>query len=144
MDEPGWVRTVSVPPPSLQDNTADAERLIQALQPHLGSRDIHIDLPLLKRVPHLLRALAPPVRCVLFREGRQWQLVGITALRSDPVPAGVAVDLGTTRVVVRLMDLATGRVVAESAFDNPQLAVGPDILTRVHRADEKGRAGTTP
>jgi uncharacterized 2Fe-2S/4Fe-4S cluster protein (DUF4445 family) len=34
--------------------------------------------------------------------------------------------------VLRLLDLANGQTLAESGFDNPQLTVGPDILTRIH------------
>jgi uncharacterized 2Fe-2S/4Fe-4S cluster protein (DUF4445 family) len=49
--------------------------------------------------------------------------------------AGLAVDLGTSRVVLRLLDLVSSRILAESGFDNPQLAIGPDILTRIHFAD---------
>ncbi|MCK7506260.1 MAG: hypothetical protein MZV70_20790 [Desulfobacterales bacterium] len=44
-------------------------------------------------------------------------------------------DLGTTRVVLRLIDLATGRALGEHAFDNPQIAIGPDVLARIHHAD---------
>ena len=43
---------------------------------------------------------------------------------------GLAVDLGTSRVVLRLVNLRDGERLAEGAFDNPQIAVGPDILDR--------------
>jgi uncharacterized 2Fe-2S/4Fe-4S cluster protein (DUF4445 family) len=33
------------------------------------------------------------------------------------------------------VDLSDGRHIGESSFDNPQIAVGPDILTRIHHAD---------
>jgi len=33
---------------------------------------------------------------------------------------------------LRLLDLTNGQTLAESGFDNPQLTVGPDILTRIH------------
>ena len=40
----GWVQTVSVSPPTLSNNTADADRLIEALKTGVGTRDIFIDL----------------------------------------------------------------------------------------------------
>ena len=43
----GWVKKVSVPEPSLRNNTADAERLIAALKPELKSETVSIDLDLL-------------------------------------------------------------------------------------------------
>ena len=47
-------------------------------------------------------------------------------------------DLGTTRVVLLLIDLSTGRPIAESAVDNPQIVIGPDVLTRIHHAETAG------
>ena len=52
--------------------------------------------------------------------------------------AGLAVDLGTSRVMLRLLDLADGRILSETGFDNPQLAIGPDILTRIHYTETAG------
>jgi uncharacterized 2Fe-2S/4Fe-4S cluster protein (DUF4445 family) len=63
-------------------------------------------------------------------------LIGITLVEDRTTIAGLAVDLGTTRVVLRLLDLDNGHTIAESAFDNPQDAVGPDILARIHYADQ--------
>jgi uncharacterized 2Fe-2S/4Fe-4S cluster protein (DUF4445 family) len=63
-------------------------------------------------------------------------LIGITDTEDPTTIAGLAVDLGTTRVVLRLIDLGLGHTIAESAFNNPQDAVGPDILARIHYADQ--------
>lgn len=46
----GWVKKVSIPVPSLQNNTADAERLIAALKPELKSGTVSIELNPLARV----------------------------------------------------------------------------------------------
>jgi uncharacterized 2Fe-2S/4Fe-4S cluster protein (DUF4445 family) len=132
----GWVHTVSMNPPSLRDNTADADRLKRALQRRLNTEEpIEIGLGLLRRLPSILRESGYRVRCVLFRHRHRWSLVDAQAA-SDPRPfLGLAVDLGTSRVVLRLLDLSSGDIRAETAFDNPQSAVGPDILARIHAAD---------
>jgi len=132
-----WIQTVSLEKPSLKDNTADAERLLQALRSRLKTPAIKIDLDLLKTLPTLLRHSRFNVLCVLFKEKQHWVLIGITdAAEASPV-AGLAIDLGTTRVVLRLLDLATGATLTESAFDNPQEKVGPDILARIHFAEKE-------
>jgi len=133
-----WIKIVSLEPPSLQNNTADADRLISALKTRLKTDSVAIDLEWLKRLPDQLRAWNYRARCVLFKERPGWSLNGLLAPDDDAVIAGLAVDLGTTRVVLRLLDLGTGHAVAESAFDNPQDAVGPDILARIHSADQPG------
>ena len=128
-----WIKTVSLSPPSLQDNTADAERLISALKITLQTDGpIHIDLDLIKRLPDVLRQSGFNVRCTVFKDGYGWQVVSVQSANELRPVAGLAVDLGTSRVVLRLLDLTNGRPLAESGLDNPQLAIGPDILSRIH------------
>jgi len=67
-DLPLWVRTVSLTAPSLRDNTADAERLIQAIRPFLHTSSIDIDLDLLKILPKVLRESRFRVHCVLLKK----------------------------------------------------------------------------
>ena len=132
-----WIQSVSLKAPSLKDNTADAERLIQALKSHLKTAAIDIDLDLLITLPAVLRHSQFKTRCILFKEGQHWVLTGIADAKDATPTAGLAVDLGTARVVLRLLDLSTGRSLAESAFDNPQDSIGPDILTRIHFAENE-------
>ncbi len=130
-----WIQTVSLTPPSLQNNTADAERLIGALKDRLQTDVVHLDLDLLKELPDRLRKWGYRVCCLLFRDRDCWRVTAITRV-DDPHPlAGLAVDLGTTRVALRLVDLSDGRCLAENGFDNPQLAVAPDVLARIHFAE---------
>ena len=44
---------------------------------------------------------------------------------------GLAVDLGTTTVVLRLEDLETGRRLATRSFENPQRFAGSDVMARI-------------
>ncbi len=125
-------------PPSLQDNTADADRLVRALKSRLGADAVHTDLSLARKLPDLLRQWEYQVRCIVFEDRRQWLLLGVMPAGSPSPAAGLAVDLGTSRVVLRLLDMATGDVLGETAFDNPQIEIGPDILARVHHADAPG------
>jgi len=50
---------------------------------------------------------------------------------SGPVH-GLAIDLGTTTVVVRLIDLESGELVADTSFENPQRFGGSDVMSRIH------------
>ena len=44
---------------------------------------------------------------------------------------GIAIDLGTTTVVMDLVDLATGKSVHVSSFENPQRFGGSDVMHRI-------------
>jgi uncharacterized 2Fe-2S/4Fe-4S cluster protein (DUF4445 family) len=57
---------------------------------------------------------------------------GEEVARSTGPIHGLAIDLGTTTVVVRLIDLETGEQVADTSFENPQRFGGSDIMSRIH------------
>ena len=133
-----WVRTVTLAKPTLQDNTADTDRLISALKTDLQTDAVHLDLNFIKELPEILRKYDYKVRCILFKDRHRWLVTGIAGIDDPRTLAGLAVDLGTTKVVLRLLDLTNGRTLGESGFDNPQLAVGPDILIRIHFAETSG------
>ena len=132
-----WIQTVQLDEPSLKNNTADAERLLQALKSQLNTAAVDIDLTVLKTLPKFMRDHGFNIRCVLFKEKHQWVLTDIQDARDTQLCAGLAIDLGTSRVVLRLIDLASGRPMAESAFDNPQETIGPDVLSRIHFAEKE-------
>lgn len=53
----------------------------------------------------------------------------------DPLPPhglGVAIDVGTTTVVVRAIDASTGTVVGSASAFNRQMHYGEDVLTRIN------------
>ena len=133
-----WVTPIALSPPSLRNNTADADRLLEALGQKLGGRPVHADLDLIARIPGLLRQYRFRLRTVLFEDRGRWLLVGVEPPRTTASLSGLAVDLGTTRVTLRLVDLETGAASGEETFDNPQTAIGPDILTRIHHAARPG------
>jgi uncharacterized 2Fe-2S/4Fe-4S cluster protein (DUF4445 family) len=134
----GWVRTVYLTPPTLQDNTADADRLADALKSELKTKRVEIDLDLIKNLPEQLRKWAFKVHCVVLKDRDRWFLTGITDPQDSHTLAGLAVDLGTSTVVLRLLNLSNGQILKESSFHNPQITIAPDILARIHYADLDG------
>jgi uncharacterized 2Fe-2S/4Fe-4S cluster protein (DUF4445 family) len=57
---------------------------------------------------------------------------GLEIARSTDHIYGLAVDLGTTTVVLRLLNLENGELVADSSFENPQRFGGSDVMSRIH------------
>jgi len=60
----------------------------------------------------------------IFLDGKQ--------IADGKVIYGVALDIGTTTVVARLIDLSRGELVASSAFENPQRFAGSNVMSRIH------------
>ena len=54
---------------------------------------------------------------------------------------GVAVDLGTTTVVAKLIDMIDGRCLATEAAVNPQTRFGDDVISRIAYAESEAKLG---
>ncbi|ACB77613.1 ASKHA domain-containing protein [Opitutus terrae] len=65
------------------------------------------------------------------RDGERILLDGQEIARSPGAMHGLAIDLGTTTVVIRLLNLETGEVIADSSFENPQRFGGSDVMARI-------------
>ena len=65
------------------------------------------------------------------RDGDRILLDGVEIDRSTGPIHGLAIDLGTTTVVMRLLNLETGEVIADSSFENPQRFGGSDVMARI-------------
>lgn len=51
---------------------------------------------------------------------------------------GIAVDIGTTTLVVAVLDLRDGRCLDETKMANPQRIFGTDVLSRIQACEEHG------
>ena len=139
-DNDRWIKMVrpTMSPPSLKDNTGDVDRLIKSLQKALQAEHVSVNLTLAKKIPTSLRESNYDVCCVLCEISGSWQMVDLFHSQKDNHIFGLAMDLGTSTVVLRLLDLKTGDIKGESSFLNPQTEIGPDILTRIHFSQEPG------
>ena len=72
------------------------------------------------------------------RDGDRILLDGEEIARSTGPIHGLAMDLGTTTVVLRFLNLETGEVIADAAFENPQRFGGSDVMSRIHYDTEEG------
>ena len=74
------------------------------------------------------------------RQGRTVLLDGEPIAESDGPLLGIATDIGTTTVVMRLVDLETGKILESQSFENPQRFGGSDVMARIlYDSDHKGR-----
>jgi uncharacterized 2Fe-2S/4Fe-4S cluster protein (DUF4445 family) len=74
------------------------------------------------------------------RDGDRILIDGIEVDRSPGPIHGIAMDLGTTTVVLRLIDLETGRLIADTSFENPQRFGGSEVMSRIsYDTDHPGR-----
>ncbi len=105
-----------------------------ACQAAIQNTDCDVEFALLRRRPQILTATSEkPVQLdpLVTRVG---DFVFYDGERIDTYRGhlyGVAIDLGTTTVVVELVDLETGAGLCLSSFDNPQRFGGSDVMNRI-------------
>lgn len=83
-----------------------------------------LDLPVRRE-----RQLLDPA---VTRDGDWVLLDGQPLDRAEGPLYGIAMDLGTTTIVLRLLNLETGELVADASFENPQRFGGSDVMSRIH------------
>lgn len=133
---------LEVAPPSLADNTTDFERLKRELSIRYHIHDLILDLPVLKKLARTLREADWKVTAIV--EMHNWarknppRLIDIKPGNSTGRLYGIAVDIGTTSVVVYLVDLTSAQVVDTAAEYNKQIACGEDIISRIVYARKPG------
>jgi uncharacterized 2Fe-2S/4Fe-4S cluster protein (DUF4445 family) len=79
-----------------------------------------------------------PLDPAVTRAGDRILLDGVEIARSPAPIHGLAMDLGTTTVVLRLLNLETGEVIADASFENPQRFGGSDVMARIQYDTEDG------
>ena len=65
------------------------------------------------------------------RDGDRVLIDGVEVERSTAPIHGIAMDLGTTTIVLRLIDLESGELIADASFENPQRFGGSDVMSRI-------------
>lgn len=65
------------------------------------------------------------------RDGDRILIDGVEVERSTGPIHGIAMDLGTTTIVLRLIDLESGELIADASFENPQRFGGSDVMARI-------------
>ena len=128
---------IRLSPPDQQGNQGDDERLLAVLRARLGDRfgDLSLDLSSLRLLPELGREHGWELEASVG----DFDGAGVVFALAPPASEtayGLAVDIGTTTVVVHLINLATGGFVDACAALNEQVSFGADVISRIIHAQE--------
>ena len=121
---------VELSPPSLEDLTADSQRVAQALDQQHGVRCPNMDIEVLRDISTQLRGWNWSAQACI----RDGECIALNPPSTRLL--GLAIDLGTTKVAGYLLDLDSGRTLASKGIMNPQIAYGEDVITRIQHALE--------
>ena len=125
---------IKLDPPSLVDSLGDLERLARYLDIDAGQ--LGLPLSVLRELPSTLRSSGWKVSVVRDAADLGGSIVSITSGKGCNF--GAALDIGTTTVVLSLIDLLTGRTLATASEYNRQSRAGDDVISRIAQAEEGG------
>lgn len=125
--------TLDIPQPSLADNTGDIDRLNRAIN-GAGFSPVALNPAQMIILTKCLRDLDYKCTAIMGYAVHAWEILNLLPLHSDAPMLGFAVDLGTSSIVLQLLDLSRKEIISEKAFPNPQSVHGTDILSRIQLA----------
>lgn len=124
--------------PTEEDNRSGQKRILDALKEQ--GTDCEMTLDVMRKLYPLCEQAEWKLTASLAWDGKQWMIVEIEPGNTENRHYGLAVDLGSTTVVTRLVDCVTGEEKEEVSCYNKQIAFGTDILTRIFYAKDKIQA----
>ncbi|HRU01220.1 MAG TPA: ASKHA domain-containing protein, partial [Victivallales bacterium] len=111
----------SLIPPSLENQKADFE----ALREDLSVQDISLET--LRTIPMFLRENSFKGTAVLSDN----KIICLDKGNTESINFAVAVDIGTTTIVVSLIDIVKGKTIDSKGSLNPQTKFGDDLISRI-------------
>ena len=125
---------------SLNKNT-DAEKFLQnpsyrlACQAKLTNTDCSVEFEVLRRQPKILTQSSVsrkiPLDKIITKKDKNIIRNNKVLDKFKGCIYGLAIDAGTTTIVMNLIDLETNETVTTASFENPQRFGGSDIMNRI-------------
>jgi uncharacterized 2Fe-2S/4Fe-4S cluster protein (DUF4445 family) len=119
-------------PPSLQDPEGDDLRIAKVLA-GMGFDPVLIDYEVVKEMPKILREGGWKVTFTMLDDH---EVVNVQPGDRTKELYGVAVDIGTTKLAVFIVDLLDGGIIFADGIMNPQIRYGEDVISRIGYASQ--------
>jgi len=132
---------LQLPPPTAQDNLSDITRLISYLNVKHGEHRLDVALPVIRKIPDVIREKDFEVTATLVRPVRdvgKTRLINVQAGDTTGRSYAIAMDIGTTTIYGQVIDLISGAVLAEYGDFNGQISFGEDVISRIVYAEKPG------
>ncbi len=122
-------------PPTLDDNISDLERLKRELVAN-GLGCLRVPFRFMSKLARTVREDNWNITISTIHSDDCYEITNIFSGNRKTPQYGIAVDIGTTTVVVYLVDLSDGTLVDVASIYNSQIRFGDDVITRIVNATE--------
>ncbi|MBI5663984.1 MAG: DUF4445 domain-containing protein [Nitrospirae bacterium] len=126
---------LQLPRPSLDDNISDLERLKRELMSN-GLGCLRVPFRFMNNLARTVRQKDWEITLATIHCEDCYEIINIFPGNQKIPQYGIAVDIGTTTLVVYLIDLTNGALVDVASTYNSQIRFGDDVITRIVNATE--------
>ncbi len=126
-------------PPDVQNNMPDVTRLIEYLKLKGNEHKLELTLPVIRKLPDVLRQDSFQVTVTLVRPVRddgKTLVIDVQAGDTTAANYAIAMDIGTTTIYGQLIDLTSGECLGEYGDFNGQISYGEDVISRIIYAEK--------
>ncbi len=123
--------------PSMDSALAAHERLYQGILAHEPEANLQTGFAVLRSLPDILAEADYNATATIGRRGATTEVVQVEGGDTTAQNLGLAIDIGTTTIVVQLVDLVAARVIDSEAKYNSQMKYGEDYIRRIMYAVEE-------
>ncbi|MDK1031138.1 MAG: ASKHA domain-containing protein, partial [Planctomycetia bacterium] len=123
-------------PPTVQDNTADHERMYVGIREVMAAQIMQTGFRILQQLSAVLQESEYKVTVTVARRGGTLEVVAVEPGDKTARNFAAVVDVGTTTVVAHLVDLSTATTVDAEATYNSQMHFGEDYIRRIMYAEQ--------
>jgi uncharacterized 2Fe-2S/4Fe-4S cluster protein (DUF4445 family) len=128
-------------PPTLDDSVSDLDRLKRGLKKTgCDTANMTADIKVIRELSAAMRDENWKVTASVIRRNGTRNIVSVTPGDGKATSLGLAIDVGTTTIVVYLVDMSDGSIIAATSGHNRQAACGDDVINRIVCAEKDGVA----
>jgi len=126
-------------PPTLDDSISDLDRLRRGLaQQGVDTSRLSLGLDVMRELAATMRNQDWRVTVSVMHKACSSEVVCVEPGDTSASSLGLAIDIGTTTIVVYLVDMVDGRILAATSGHNRQAACGDDVINRIVCAEKNG------
>ncbi|MCK5835633.1 MAG: DUF4445 domain-containing protein [Desulfobacula sp.] len=125
--------------PTLEDTISDLDRLKRQLE-KLGynTSKMSTNIKVMRQLTESVRKDSWKVIASILWKKCSSEIVDVSPTNGQKPSLGMAVDLGTTSIVVYIVDMADGVIVSAASGHNGQAACGDDVINRIVCSEKDG------
>lgn len=131
--------SMTLDPPTLEDTVSDLDRLKRGLKRNgFDTFSMSTDMRAMRQLTHAIRDDNWHVTTALLQKKCSTQIVDVRPENHMKRSLGLAVDLGTTSIVVYVVDMENGSILGAASGHNRQAACGDDVINRIVCSEKEG------